>query len=234
MTSLVDLSHDFEGGMPGFRLEEDGDTVEFTAEIRPFRTHAEMAHHYAEGVSFEITEMRFQTSVGTYLDSPHHRYPDRRDVGELTLEEVVRPGVAVDVRGADPGSAVGPELLPEADLAGHAVVFCFGWDDHWGTEQYYEYPFVSEAVVSELLERDVAIVGVDTLNVDDHGDPARPAHSMLLAEDVLVVENLANVDAVLGESFRFFATPLKAKGAAAMPVRAFAEVVAPGRHSSDI
>lgn len=224
MTSLVDLSHDFEDGMPGFRMVEDGETVEFTAEVRPFRTHAEMAHHYDEGVSFEITEMRFQTSVGTYLDSPYHRYPDRRDVGELELSEVIRPGVAVDARGSDPGEVVGQGVLPEADLSGRAVLFCFGWDDHWGTEQYYEYPFISEAVVAELVERDVAIVGVDTLNVDDRRDPARPAHSSFLVEDVLVVENLANVDALLDESFRFFAVPLSANGAAAMPVRAFAEV----------
>lgn len=224
MTSLVDLSHAFEDGMPGFRMVEDGETVEFTAEIGPFRTHDEMAHHYDEGVSFEITEMRFQTSVGTYLDSPYHRYPDRRDVGAIELSEVVRPGVAVDVRGADPGEAVGPEMLPDRDLAGKAVLFCFGWDARWGTEAYYEYPSVSEAVVSELLERDVALVGVDTLNVDDHHDPARPVHSRLLAEDVLIVENLANVDALVGETFRFFAAPLKAIGAAATPVRAFAEV----------
>lgn len=137
---------------------------------------------------------------------------------------MIRLGVAVDARDAGPGEAVGPEALPGADLGGRALLFCFGWDDHWGTEQFYEYPFVSEAVVAELVERDVALVGVDTLNVDDRRDPARPAHSMLLAEDVLVVEDLANVDAVLGEPFRFFAVPLKAKGAAAMPVRAFAEV----------
>lgn len=224
MSALVDLSHAFEDGMPGFRMAEDDGTVEFTAEIRPFRTHAEMARHYDEGVSFEITEIRFKTSVGTYLDSPYHRYPDRRDVGSLGLEEVVRPGVAVDARGAEPGEAVGPEVLPEADLAGRAVLFCFGWDDHWGTEAYYEYPFVSEELVTALLEHDAGLVGVDTLNVDDHHDPARPTHSRFLAEDVLIVENLANVDAVLDERFRFFAAPLKAKGAAAMPVRAFAEV----------
>lgn len=224
MSTLVDLSHEFEEGMPGFRMVEDGETVEFTAEVHPFRTHEEMAPHYADGVSFEVTEMRFQTSVGTYLDSPYHRYPGRRDVGALELSEVVRPGIAVDVRGAEPGASVGPDALPDADLAGRAVLFCFGWDERWGTEAYYEYPFVSGAVVDELLERDAALVGVDTLNVDDHGDPSRPAHSRLLAEDVLVVENLARVDAVLDESFRFFAVPLRAKGAAAIPVRAFAEV----------
>lgn len=224
MTSFVDLSHALEDGMPGFRLEEDGETVEFTAEIRPFRTHDEMARHYADGVSFEITEVCFQTSVGTYLDAPAHRYHGRRDVSELALDEVVRPGVVVDARGADPGTPVGPEVLPDIDLAGMAVLVCFGWDAHWATEAYYDYPFLSEAAISALLDRDVAIVGVDALNVDDHADPARPAHSRLLDADVLVVENLRNLDRVLGEPFQFFCVPLKARGAVAMPVRAFASV----------
>lgn len=156
MPALVDLSHEFADGMPGFRMVEDGETVEFSAEIRPFRTREEMAPHYAEGVSFEITEVRFQTSVGTYLDSPYHRYPEGGDVSELGLDEVVRPGVAVDVRGAEPGEAVGPEFLPDGDLDGRAVLFCFGWDDHWGSEQYYEYPFIGEGVVDKLLDRGAA------------------------------------------------------------------------------
>lgn len=224
MPDFADLSHAFEDGMPGFRLVDGGETVEFTAEIGPFRTHEDMAPLYAPGVSFEITEMCFQTSIGTYLDSPYHRYPDRRDVSQLALTEVIRPGIAVDARGAAPGEAVGPSVLPEADLAGMAVLVCFGWDEHWGTERYYDYPFIAGEVIAELLDRDVALVGVDTLNIDDHGDPARPAHSAFLAEDVLIVENLANVEAVLGDPFRFFAVPWKARATAAIPVRAFAEL----------
>jgi kynurenine formamidase len=70
----------------------------------------------------------------------------------------------------------------------------------------------------------VALVGVDTLTVDDHRDPERPAHSRLLAEEVLIAENLANLDAVVGERFSFFAVALKASGAVALPVRAFAQL----------
>lgn len=224
MSEFVDLSHDFEDGMPGFRMVEDGETLEFTADIHPFRTHKEMAHHYADGVSFEITELRFQTSVGTYLDAPAHRFREGRDVAALELDEVIMPGLVVDARGLKPGDALGPESLPAVELAGQAVLFCFGWDDHWGTDAYYEYPFISEGLVSALLDRDVGLVGVDTLNVDDHRDQTRPAHSLLLAEDVLIVENLANLDAVLDSEFRFFAVPIKAHGAVAMPVRAFAEI----------
>lgn len=44
-------------------------------------------------------------------------------------------------------------------------------------------------------------------------------------DEILIVENLMGLDKLYDKEFRFFAVPLKAKGAAAMPVRAFAEVI---------
>lgn len=226
MTEFVDLSHAFEDGMPGFRLPaEDGSYTEFTAEIRPFLTHEESTPYYDGQSAFEITEMRFQTSIGTYLDSPYHRYPDRRDIGEIAIDEVILPGVAIDATGRDASEAVGPDVLPDAfDLDGAAVLFAFGWDEYWGTDQYRTYPYISAEVIDSLIERNVALVGVDTMNVDDASDPSRPAHTRFLANDVLILENLTNVRRLVDERFRLFAVPVKATGAAAMPVRAFAEL----------
>ena len=68
------------------------------------------------------------------------------------------------------------------------------------------------------------LVGVDTWNVDDNNDAERPAHSWLLARDIFIVENLCNLAALGASPFRFFAVPIKARGAASMPIRAFAEV----------
>jgi kynurenine formamidase len=224
--SFVDLSHTFEDGMPGFRFRNaDGTFTQFTAHIRPFVTHEQSRPHYSGQAEFEITEMTFQTSIGTYLDSPYHRFRDRRDIGALRLEEVILPGVVIDVRHRQPFAAVGPQVLPEGvPLGGRAVLLNFGWDQHWGTEQYYTYPFIGRDLIERLVEAGVKLVGVDTLNIDDARDAVRPAHSEFLKRDILIVENLANLDALHGRPFRFFAVPLKAEDTAAMPVRAFAEV----------
>lgn len=138
VSEFVDLSHEFYVGMPGFRLsDEDGTPTEFTASVEPFRTHGETRPAFDGRASFEITETQFQTSVGTYLDAPAHRFPGRRDVGDLALPELIRDGTVVDVRGRDPYEAVGPSVLPDvASLDGKAVLFNFGRDEHWGTEAY--------------------------------------------------------------------------------------------------
>jgi len=131
--TLIDLSHDFADGMPGFSLRRDGEVKRFTAAVRPFLTHEESAPFYQGKASFEITEVKFQTSIGTYLDAPRHRWPAGRDIAALRLDELVLPAIRVDVVDALPNERVGLGrlALPE-DIAGLAVLVRFGWDRYWG------------------------------------------------------------------------------------------------------
>jgi kynurenine formamidase len=224
---FIDLSHDFADGMPGFSLRRNGEVKQFTASVRPFLTHDMSAPFYDGKASFEITEVRFQTSIGTYLDSPRHRWPDRRDIASLRLDEVVLPGVRVDVPDANPNECIGLDRLslPD-DVSGKAVLVRFGWAGYWGMPAYEEYPFLGLDVLEALIERGAKLLGVDTFNVDTRTNPERPAHSELLARDILIVENLRGLELLPAHGFRFFAVPIKAVGAAAMTVRAFAETAA--------
>jgi kynurenine formamidase len=170
--------------------------------------------------------MTFQTSVGTYLDSPYHRYPEGRDISEIEIEEVILPGVTIDVRGRDASESVGIEAISDAlDLSRKAVLFNFSWDRYWGSEEYHTYPFISKELIKFLIEADVKLVGVDTINIDNSKDLSRPAHSLFLKNEILIVEKLTNLHKLYGKNFRFFAVPLKAKKAASMPIRAFAEIL---------
>jgi kynurenine formamidase len=177
--TFVDLSRSLEDGMPGFRMEdEDGTVTEYSADIHPLFTHEESRPKYDGQAAFEVTEIQFQTSVGTYLDAPYHRYPEGRDIGDLEIDELVLPGRVVDAQGLAPREQLTEDALPpDTSLEGKAVLFDFGWAKHWGSEQYRSYPFLSERVVDRLVDADVALVGVDTINADDYQNPARPAHS---------------------------------------------------------
>lgn len=226
MTKFVDLSHYFEDCMPGFKMKnEDGTFTQYTARIRPFLTHEQTRPKFDGKASFEITEITFQTSVGTYIDSPYHRFPEGRDISQIEIEEVILPGTVIDARNRSAGEPFSMEVIPERMLKGHAVLFNFGWDIHWGTNAYYSYPFISEEVIQFLREEGVSLVGVDTINIDNAADLTRPAHTLFLKNDIFIVENLMNLHTLYNKKFRFFAVPLKGKKVAAMPVRAFAEIL---------
>jgi kynurenine formamidase len=223
---LIDLSHTFADGMPGFTMRTpDGRAETFTASVKPFLTHAASAPFYQGKASFELTEITFQTSIGTYLDAPAHRFEGHRDIAALRLDEVVLDGVLITVKDAQAGKAVSLTdcVLPD-DIAGKAVLFRFDWDLHWGTDRYETYPFLGPDVIDHLIEGGARLVGMDTFNADDRTDPVRPVHTELLSRDILIVENLTGLAALPPGPFRFFAVPIKARGAAAMTVRAFAEV----------
>ena len=227
MSRFVDLSHDFYDGMPGFIGKDPaGNRKQFTAEIKPFVSHEQSAPFYDYKASFLTTEITFQTSIGTYMDSPRVRYEEGRDVAAIRLEELILPGVVVDQRGRMPHQPIYPsDVSLPGFLAGHAVLFNFGWDAHFGTDHYQAYPYLHNDLLDLLIDRNVKIVGVDTGNVDHGKDLRRPAHSKLLARDILIVENLRNLDALHGTGeFRFYCLPIKARGAGAMPARVFAEL----------
>jgi kynurenine formamidase len=231
MSRFIDLSHDFADGMPGFTTTlPDGSRLRCTAHIRPLITHAQSRQSFEGKAEFELTEASFQTSIGTYIDSPYVRHRDRRDVGALRIDELVLPGVILDLSHLAAGAAADIADLERAvggalDVEGKAVLCRFGWDRLWGGDGYFSaYPFLSRTALRALINGGARLVGVDTWNADDNKDAERPAHSWLLARDIFIVENLCNLAALGAAPFRFFAVPIKARGAASMPIRAFAEV----------
>lgn len=227
MTKYTDLSHYFENAMPGFKIKnEDGSFTRCTAEIKPFMTHSQSKPKFNGLCSFEITEMKFQTSIGTYIDSPFHRYPEKGDISSISLQDLICESIVVDVRNKKPSEKLGTDVLNKnLDFENKAVLFNFGWDKFWKKNDYHSYPFISEEMVDFLIARKIKLAGVDTINIDDKSNPERPAHSKFLKHNILIVENLTGLHKLHGKKFRFYAIPVKAKKTAAMPIRAFAEII---------
>ena len=218
MHSLVDLSHPLKDAMrahPGI----------LSPVIRPYRTREEMAAHYAPGVSFELTYVEMVTSIGTYVDSPAHRYADMADLASVPLERYVDlPGLVVDARQREHRS-IGPDIFLGLPLSGKAVLVRTDWDRCWGEPAYWETsPFLTADACHLLVNEHAALVGVDFGNVDDREDLIRPAHTILLAAGLGLVENLRGLDQLPPEGFRFHAAPLAVQGGVAFPVRAYALV----------
>jgi kynurenine formamidase len=70
----------------------------------------------------------------------------------------------------------------------------------------------------------VALVGIDSFNIDDIDDLHRPVHTVLLGAGIPIVEHMCGLEQLPASGFRFSAVPPKIKGMGTFPVRAYATV----------
>ena len=218
---LVDVSHVVEHGIITYKGLPAPLICDFLS-----REHSRS--HYAPGTEFHIGKIEMVANTGTYLDSPFHRYANGKDLSELPLERLANLEGVVISADLSKGQAISRAAFKDHDLRGKAVLVRTGWDAHWRTDQYFEgHPFLTKDAAEYLLEAGVALVGIDSLNIDDTGDLSRPVHSLLLASEVPIVEHLRGLAQLPGDDFRFFAVPVKIKGMGTFPVRAFGLVEEP-------
>ncbi len=192
--------------------------------IGPILTHEESRERYEGQAEFFLGKVDMPGNTGTYLDAPFHRFREGGDLASLPLQAVAGlPGVLLDASGTEEREirlSVDPR-----DVSGRAVLIRTGWDERWGTDGFWEPgPYLGGQLVEDLVAAKPALVGVDFANVDDTGDPSRPAHTRLLEEGILIVEALCNLGQLPREGFRFFAVPPRIVGGASFTVRAFAEL----------
>lgn len=180
---------------------------------------------YDEGTTFQIGKIEMITNTGTYIDCPFHRFENGRDLSEVGLEQFADlEALMIDARGV---MAVGPEFFIGKEIRNKAVLVFTGWAKNWNTPEYFEgHPFLTAGAAEYLRESQVALVGIDSHNIDDTRGRSRPVHTTLLGADILIVEHLCNLDKLPASGFRFNAVPPKFKGAGTFPVRAYAKLEA--------
>ena len=215
MARLIDLSHEIEHGMVTYR----GLPV---PAISDWLSREASGSRYAPGTTFQIGKIDLLANTGTYIDAPFHRYAEGRDVAGYTLEAVADLDGLV-VRAAQ-GRPIDTDRFKGRELKGKAVLVHTGWDAHWRTDTYSagQHPFVTSNAAEYLVTAGAALVGIDSLNIDDDKDGTRPAHTILLGAGVAIVEHMTNLAALPDSGFRFFAVPPRVKGMGSFPVRAFA------------
>jgi len=215
---LIDVSHEIEAGMvtyPGLPAPIVSDYLSREAS----------SGRYAEGTTFQIGRIEMIANTGTYIDAPFHRFEGGIDLGGLTLERLADvEGLVINATGRD-GRAIDEEYFQGLDLRGRAVLIRTGWDAHWRTPQYGDgAPFVTSRAAELLVDAAPALVGIDSVNIDDAQDGSRPAHTWLLGAGIPVVEHLCGLNELPARGFRFHCVPVKFRGVGTFPVRAYAVI----------
>jgi len=209
--ALVDLSHTLGPGTPVF----PGDPVVAMGDA-------------GQEPPWRVTALRLGTHSGTHMDAAAHFLTGGATIDSYALERFVLECVVIHVT-ASAGTALAWDDLAAglpAEPAGRGVLLHTGWDAHFGTDEAWRHPYLTDDAAQRLAACGVGLVGTDAFNVDaSQGGSGTGVHAALLGADVLIVENLTDLDRLQGGTLYTCAfVPLKLAGCDGSPIRAFAWV----------
>lgn len=178
---------------------------------------------YGEGTEFQIARIDMVANTGTYVDCPFHRFADGKDLAQMPASAFAAlDGVVVDIDHRQTRE-IGVGHLRAVEVRNRAVLLRTGWDAFWDSPAYADgHPFLTANGAAYLRDCGAALVGIDSMNIDDTRGNARPVHTILLGAGIPIVEHLCNLGALPRDGFRFTALPPRFAGVGTFPVRAIA------------
>ncbi|CAG2184820.1 unnamed protein product [Mytilus edulis] len=183
---------------------------------------------------------------GTHLDSPAHFYKDRLRTHNIPIENLVGPGVIINVKNkaaANVDYQVSIDDLKQWEniydqIPENAVVIMnSGWNDRYPNASLvfntdsptdsstFHFPSWHEKTIEWLIsERSVNVIGVDTPSNDFGQSKTFPVHILLAQANIPGAENVANLDAVPEAGSNIFVAVTKIYDGSGGPARIFATV----------
>jgi kynurenine formamidase len=207
MSRIVDLTLTMSPGMRGVDFE-DKSTI--------------------DGKGWNTTTLHLYSHAGTHLDAPYHFIAHGETLENLVLQKCIGPARVLDLTFVKPRDLITVEhLAPYAEEIepGSRLLLKTGWSARADTPEYRSHlPRVSLPLAEWLAERKIALLGVEPPSVADVNSKQEltRVHQVLLGAEIIIVEGLANLDALKEDTVTFIALPLKLEGGDGSPVRAIA------------
>ncbi len=165
--------------------------------------------------------LEFSSHTGTHIDVPVHMIVDGLSLENIPVERFVGPGWLCDISDYT-DRPVGEDVI-DLPAGTEFLLFYSGWDQKWGSTAYFEgYPFLSRQAVDWLLDKKLKGIGFDMISADHAKNANFPVHTALLSHNILLIENLTNLNSLLGRKFIFLCLPLNWENGDGSPVRAIA------------
>ncbi len=202
ITHIIDLTHPITSQMPHHPYDDPA-TINQT---RLLHTHHYNDHQLTTGMH-----------VGTHIDGPAHLLNNPLTIAQFPARYFIGQGVLIDAR----DKKIDASLLKNIALKPDSIVLVLtGHNKKFGTTSYFsDYPILHHDFAQELIKHKINLLGIDTPSPDIH---PFEVHKMLLQRNILIIENLTNIEGLVGiPQFTIAALPLNIEANAA-PARVVA------------
>ena len=180
------------------------------------------------GLNLPISISRFSCGahVATHVDAPRHF-----DEAGSTIDTFFEYGVHIECDVVDlsycAAAPITADVLQRAGVSppvGGGLIVNFGYSSLYENPVYLDHPHLDASAGEWLAERELVVLGVDTLS-PDLPQPRRspdfdwPVHRSLLSAGCAIVENVGGqLDAVTGWRIELLLHPMRIVGADGAPV----------------
>ena len=229
--TIVDLSYAF-----------DSSTVYWpTAEM--FHLEKDFEGTTEQGYYYSAYRYSAAEHGGTHIDAPVHFARGHSSVDEIPLDQLLGPGVVVDVTRQCSGNR--DYLITAGDFrdwekrngripAGTIVLLRTGFGKFYPDRKRYlgtdergaaavanlHFPGLHPEAARWLTEnRQIKAIGLDTASIDNGQSKLFESHRALFARNIPALENVANLDKLPAKGFSVIALPMKIKGGSGGPLR---------------
>jgi kynurenine formamidase len=180
---------------------------------------------------------------GTHLDAPIHFAAGKWTSDQIPVDQLIGEAVVIDVTAkaeANPDYQITVEDVVAWEKANGQikenafVLFKTGWGKFYPDRKKYlgtdgrgneaiaqlHFPSIHPDLASWIVQnRKIKAVGIDTASIDYGQSKDFKTHQILLAENILGFENIANLEQVPTTGALVVALPMKIKGGTGGPLR---------------
>ncbi|WP_299292656.1 cyclase family protein [Nitrosopumilus sp.] len=179
-----------------------------------------------DGYNLELLFLSSHT--GTHIDAPFHFVKNGIKINQIPIDRLTGIGLLIKIpKSKNSAISMSDIQLFEKQfgkIPNHSSIFFYtGWQKNLKKDNYFlENPGLNKSAAKYLTSKKVNLVGIDSPSIDLGKDESFSVHHIFSKNNVLIVENLANLQKIPSTEFNFTILPLKLKDATGSPVRAIA------------
>ena len=231
---VIDLSYAFDS------------TTVYWPTAESFQLETDFEGNTEQGYYYSAYRYRAAEHGGTHLDAPVHFAKGRQSVDQISIEQLMGPGVLIDVTSQCAANA--DYLVSVSDIqqwerrngkipAGSILFLRTGFGKYYPDRKKYlgtdergaaavpklHFPGLDPKAARWLTEnRAIKAVGLDTASIDHGQSTLFESHRILFDKNIPAFENVANLDQLPVKGFSIVALPMKIKGGSGGPLRIIA------------
>jgi len=191
-----------------------------------FRPQVEQVSRIEQG-GFNVHKITMAYHHGTHVDAPRHLSYEGTAVDKLDLNKFMGEGIVLDFSVKEIGSGIGADDLERSSnlvRSQDIVVLFTGCSNHLGESWINaKYTYLAKSGAEWLVRKKVKSVGIDFFSIDQYGDKTNPAHNILLANGIPLIEEISSeAKHLLGKRIYLICLPIRMKEGDGAPARAIA------------